>query len=61
MERQPLQQWAADSLELPKTKDGHRYVLVITDIFSKLDEVFALWPQTAKRLQTVWRGSSVDM
>ena len=48
VEGQPLQQWAADILELPKTKDGYRYVLVITDMFSKLVELFALRTQTAE-------------
>ena len=48
MEGKPLEQWAADVLELPRTEDGYRYVLVVTDMFSKLVELFALKTQTAE-------------
>ena len=45
---EPLTQWAADILELPATDDGFRYVLVITDYFTKWAETFALMNQTAE-------------
>ena len=48
VEGQPLQQWAADIMELPRTEEGYRYVLVVTDLFSKMVELFALRNQTAE-------------
>ena len=47
VEGEPLRHWAADILELPCSRDGYRYVLVVTDMFSKLVEVFPLRRQTA--------------
>lgn len=46
----PFAQWAADILELPRTADGHRYVLVMTDIFTKMVELFPLQQQTAEQV-----------
>lgn len=44
----PLSQWAMDVLgPLPKTENGNQYVLVITDLFTKWVELFALPNQKA--------------
>ena len=45
---EPLSQWAADILELPATDEGFKYVLVVTDYFTKWAETFALKKQTAE-------------
>ena len=47
VEGEPLKHWAADILELPCSRDGYRYVLVVTDMFSKLVEIFPLKRHTA--------------
>ena len=46
---QPGAQWGADILgPLPETCIGKRYVLVVTDLFTKWVELFALKDVTAK-------------
>ena len=48
MEGEPFLHWSADILELPESDSGHRYVLVMTDLFSKWIETFPLKRQTAE-------------
>ena len=45
---EPLAHWSADVLELPESENGYRYVLVVTDQFTKWIEAFPLKRQTAE-------------
>ena len=50
VEGEPFLHWSADILELPESDSGKRYVLVVTDLFSKWIETFPLVRQTAEEV-----------
>ena len=50
---EPFQKVAADTLELPITSRGNRYVLVVQDYFSKYVNLYAIPDQRATTVQNV--------
>ena len=44
----PLQMVVADIAELPTSRNGYRYILVVVDHFSKYTNIYAMRDQTAK-------------